>query len=402
MCNTEYDGSKKWTPEWLQKLEHRFGGDGDFWISYDDPLRKYQAFERTRLFDSDWSVAQLWTMIAVPWILDYRETYFSLSLRLHTKGKGDYLARSQTPYGMRRSVNVEPELEAGKYDVRVEIDACRCEGVLPAEQVIRNSAKTRREEPTRIGLAYDPAHGKGKVVETPEEKDVKEAHNKRHDLKRRQETSKKLVASMNGRGAPSLSKEDMEYRKRIWRGIAREHNMQARKMAKLAATRAKQRAIELSVAGRRASLSTAGQSGAPDAVGERRTESEVEAGNHERPADASKGEDAVMHGVGEQLGHGHVEQFSESGSEPASGSSDDFAKLSQRELDIHVEMHIGAQKRMAAASLASAPRAPVMEEQPDEFERDPWNVVAVISLRVCHKVGEGGDADVVRLGAVRV
>lgn len=120
------DGSKEWTAEWLQKLDHKFGDDGSFWISYDDLLKKYQAFDRTRLFDSSWKVASIWTTLNVPWQLDYHDTKFAFSLlkpgpvvivcsqlderyfkglegqyrfelsfRLHKSGEEDYVVRSQ-------------------------------------------------------------------------------------------------------------------------------------------------------------------------------------------------------------------------------------------------------------------------------------------------------------------
>lgn len=120
------DGSKEWTAEWLQKLDHKFGDDGSFWISYDDLLKKYQAFDRTRLFDSSWKVASIWTTLNVPWTLDYHDTKFAFSLlkrgpvvivcsqlderyfkglegqyrfelsfRLHKSGEEDYVVRSQ-------------------------------------------------------------------------------------------------------------------------------------------------------------------------------------------------------------------------------------------------------------------------------------------------------------------
>ena len=74
------DGSKEWTAEWLAKLEHRFGDDGDFWISYQDLLRKFQAIERVRLFDHRWRLESCWTTLAVPWVADYHDTYFRLSM----------------------------------------------------------------------------------------------------------------------------------------------------------------------------------------------------------------------------------------------------------------------------------------------------------------------------------
>ncbi|KAL1881458.1 hypothetical protein VTK73DRAFT_3743 [Phialemonium thermophilum] len=218
------DGSKEWTPEWLKKLNHRFGDDGAFWISYEDLLRKYQAFDRTRLFGPDWRVASIWTVMAVPWTLEYHDTKFAfnltkpgpvvlvlsqlddryfrglegqyrfeLSFRLHRAGEDDYLVRSQTNYRMMRSVNIELELEAGEYWVLVKIDAVRDDSVMPLEDVVRAQAKARREKLMRIGMAYDMAHSKCRVIETPEEKKAREAHESRKREKERQEMRDKLL-----------------------------------------------------------------------------------------------------------------------------------------------------------------------------------------------------------------
>jgi hypothetical protein len=64
----------------MQKLDHRFGDDGAFWMSYEDLLKKYQTFDRTRLFDDDWKVTQQWTTLTVPWTADYHKTKFSFTL----------------------------------------------------------------------------------------------------------------------------------------------------------------------------------------------------------------------------------------------------------------------------------------------------------------------------------
>lgn len=178
------DGSKEWTAEWLTRLGHRFGDDGNFWISYDDLLRKYQAFDRTRLFGPDWKVTSTWTTVSVPWTLDYHDTCFALSLakagpvvlvlsqldsryyrglegqyefelnfRLHRKGRGDYVVRSIAPYRQTRSVNVELELEAGEYTVLMKINATRDLGVLPIEKVIRKYARDRRDKLVAVGMS---------------------------------------------------------------------------------------------------------------------------------------------------------------------------------------------------------------------------------------------------------
>lgn len=178
------DGSKEWTAEWLTRLEHRFGDDGNFWISYDDLLRKYQAFDRTRLFGPDWRVTSTWTTVSVPWTLDYHDTYFAFSLakpgpvvlvlsqldsryyrglegqyefelnfRLHRRGQEDYVVRSIAPYRQTRSVNVELELEAGEYTVLMKINATRDLSVLPIEKVIRKYARDRRDKLVAVGMS---------------------------------------------------------------------------------------------------------------------------------------------------------------------------------------------------------------------------------------------------------
>lgn len=178
------DGSKEWTAEWLTRLGHRFGDDGNFWISYDDLLRKYQAFDRTRLFGPDWKVTSTWTTVSVPWTLDYHDTYFAFSLaktgpvvlalsqldsryyrglegqyefelnfRLHRRGQEDYVVRSIAPYRQTRSVNVELELEAGEYTVLMKVNATRDLGVLPIEKVIRKYARDRRDKLVAVGMS---------------------------------------------------------------------------------------------------------------------------------------------------------------------------------------------------------------------------------------------------------
>ena len=64
----------------MQKLDHKFGDDGAFWMSYEDLLKKFQVFDRTRLFDEEWKVTQQWTQLTVPWSTDYHSTRFSFTV----------------------------------------------------------------------------------------------------------------------------------------------------------------------------------------------------------------------------------------------------------------------------------------------------------------------------------
>ena len=43
-------------------------------------MRKYQHFDRTRLFGPEWTITQQWTCLDVDWSADYHETKFSINL----------------------------------------------------------------------------------------------------------------------------------------------------------------------------------------------------------------------------------------------------------------------------------------------------------------------------------
>ena len=51
-----------------------------FWISYKDLLKKYQHFDRTRLFGPEWTITQQWTTLNVPWSADYHSTKFMMDV----------------------------------------------------------------------------------------------------------------------------------------------------------------------------------------------------------------------------------------------------------------------------------------------------------------------------------
>lgn len=224
------DGSKEWTPEWLQKLGHRFGDDGAFWISYKDLLRKYSTFHRTRLFGPEWKVTSVWTSLNVPWTLEYHDTKFaftlassgpvvivlsqlddryfhglegeyefSLGFRIHKAGEEDYLVRAQAAHVSSRSCNVELNLEAGDYTVLVKIEAHRCPSRMPPEDVVRRYAESHREKLLRIGLAYDLAHSKSRAVETPEEKEEREAYEKGKRAKRLENLRRNIMKDKQAR-----------------------------------------------------------------------------------------------------------------------------------------------------------------------------------------------------------
>jgi hypothetical protein len=394
------DGSKEWTPEWLEKLEHKFGDDGDFWISFQDLMRKYQAFERTRLFGSEWRVAQIWTTLTIPWTLGYHDTYFSfeitkagpvvivlsqlddryfrglqgqyyydLAFRLHKTGKEDYLVRSQAPYRMRRSTNVELELEAGVYEVRVKISAIRDERLLPIEEVIRRNAKFRREKLIRIGLAYDLAHGKGKKIESPEQKAAREDHEKKIQEKEKAEIKKKILAS----------REEAHYLKK--KKFEREQKKRAKRSKKFQKKHEGVKGSNSTRAGSASEVVPHGDDGAESKQG---------------PQEPPNGKQAPTPTSGQP--NGLIRRFGESDDDGADVESmDSLSELSERELDLQIESYRGHSR---ASPTSSIPH--LIQGDPDEFETDPWNAAVVVGLRVYHRIcKDGNDDDIVKLKVVR-
>jgi hypothetical protein len=43
-------------------------------------MKKYQVFDRTRLFTDKWKATQQWAALNVPWTVDYHDTKFSFTL----------------------------------------------------------------------------------------------------------------------------------------------------------------------------------------------------------------------------------------------------------------------------------------------------------------------------------
>ncbi|PYH91070.1 cysteine proteinase [Aspergillus ellipticus CBS 707.79] len=221
------DGSEQWTPEWMAKLGHKFGNDGFFWISYDDLLKKYQHFDRIRLFNEEWTVTQQWTTLNVPWSADYHSTKFVLDVtkagpavivlsqlddryykglageyefilkfRLQKEGEDDYFFRSHSSELMCRNVNVEVDLEPARYHVLMKVTAYRNNDKLPTEEAVRRLAPLRREKLLQIGLSYDLAHAKGIVQETENEKRVNEEREERRKAAERRKLREEIKKSL--------------------------------------------------------------------------------------------------------------------------------------------------------------------------------------------------------------
>lgn len=220
------DGSREWTPYWLKKMDHKFGDDGVFWMSYKDMLDTFMFLHRTRLFDDRWTVVQQWTSANVSWITGYLQSKFEIEVaksgliiivltqldeRYFTGLEGEYryslhfilqaapsdgsstavdhehICRVRPIHDWEnRSVSCEVELDPGKYFVLPKITATRKDGAKPVEEVVKQYADSNPQKLRQIGMQYDLAHARGGV---PDEDDLlvqkKELAKKKKDAKKR-------------------------------------------------------------------------------------------------------------------------------------------------------------------------------------------------------------------------
>ncbi|PBK99094.1 cysteine proteinase [Armillaria gallica] len=153
------DGSKQWTPEWLEilpQLEHSFGDDGQFVMEYRDFLECWERIDKTILFDAHWVMSSQWLHVTarpLPSAWTYGDVSFTITLPAATKamivlsqldtryfepisgrshwtfdfvvfkkGNKDLITQSSVSGLYKRSVNVELDLEEGSYVVHVRLD----------------------------------------------------------------------------------------------------------------------------------------------------------------------------------------------------------------------------------------------------------------------------------------
>ncbi|KAI4192177.1 MAG: hypothetical protein LQ348_003243 [Seirophora lacunosa] len=221
------DGSEQWTPEWMELLNHRFGDDGMFWISYKDFLRKYSSLDRTRLFGPEWQVTQQWTTVDVPWSADYNDIKYSVTVtqpgpvvivlsqldsryfrglegqytfqlhfRLEKDDDDSVVVRSHSNCSMSRSVSTDIELKPGTYSVLMKVTAKRWTGDPTPDEVIRESCMNRPEKLIQVGLSYDLAHAKGQIKESEKEKALREASEQKKKAAEHQKRRAELRAEI--------------------------------------------------------------------------------------------------------------------------------------------------------------------------------------------------------------
>ncbi|KAE8867705.1 hypothetical protein PTNB29_01616 [Pyrenophora teres f. teres] len=201
------DGSREWTPYWLKKLDHKFGDDGLFWMSYEEMLKRFELLDRTRLFDDTWTVVQHWTSVSVAWVTGYMNTKFSVEIKktgptvfvlcqlddryfkgiqgkyhfdLHFilqgkgAGPGDHIVRARGAWFGNRTISAEANLEPGIYEVVPKIEASRDAYAPEVHEVVKKLASSNPQKLRQIGLNYDIAHAKGTFETDKEAAELKE------------------------------------------------------------------------------------------------------------------------------------------------------------------------------------------------------------------------------------
>jgi hypothetical protein len=218
------DSSNRWTPELLKELGHTIGDDGTFFISFIDFLKFFPVIDRIRLIGPDWTVAQQWTSVNVPWTTDYLDTSFkftitkpgqvvlvlsqpdtryfkgltgrykySLHFRLYQEGKDTYMLRSMEQSGNMRSCNAETYLQAGTYELLLKITAERFDDKRTPQQIIREYRDDRREKLLAVGKSFDLTHSKGKLREFEKTNLINDVKENRERVKERMSKDRELA-----------------------------------------------------------------------------------------------------------------------------------------------------------------------------------------------------------------
>jgi hypothetical protein len=336
---------------------------------------------------------------------------------------------------MTRSVNVELELEAGDYEVRVKINATRDQDILPIEKVIKDNAKTRREKLLRIGLAYDLGHCKGRFVETPEERDARKEHEQKIKQKKKDKIRAKLLKEREEEHYLATQQFQRSEHKRLknkeklaLKKAAQKAKLEARKAEKAAikAEKAAQKALARAEAEVKAvedqkdeevidkpEASEATKNESADDSKEEKAESKPEEpmtpestadeDHEEKPdeKDATEVEEPVT-GDKEEAEKAEDSASSSSSEEETVVSEDEdvesvgsLAELADREVWIHVDKYTGTVSDSESDSSSDS-------EAESEAEKDPWNAVVVAGIRIFHTgLGEGEDDSDINLKAIR-
>ncbi|KAG9292486.1 hypothetical protein G9A89_001559 [Geosiphon pyriformis] len=165
------DKSEEWTAEYMAKLDHKFGNDGAFWMSYDDLLKHFHRLYKCRIFDNSWNVLSGWIKYNVEpqsdgkFILTLPEASnvvillqqpddryargtqkfeCELRFRVYKPGEKTYLTRSFLTPQNYRSTNHEVDLEGGVYEIVPRIQSIWLANVTASADTEAAQVKRRR------------------------------------------------------------------------------------------------------------------------------------------------------------------------------------------------------------------------------------------------------------------
>ncbi|CZT06875.1 related to calpain-like protein [Rhynchosporium graminicola] len=194
------DGSKELPPEIPLELNHKFGSDSVFWISYKDLLRKYQHIDRTRLFmdNPDWRISHKWMSVEVSWKAQIEQN-FRIVLKKETPvlmvlsqlDDGFFTGlRGQDKIRLQFRLHEVDSLEehdyrTGTYAVFTMVVAERRTSQLSVEDIVKAQCKQKvdNDKLAQVGMSYDIAHSKEAA-----QSEAKDTAQKALDLAKARET----------------------------------------------------------------------------------------------------------------------------------------------------------------------------------------------------------------------
>ncbi|KAG8532786.1 uncharacterized protein KY384_002664 [Bacidia gigantensis] len=426
------DGSEQWNSEWLELLDHKFGDDGMFWISFADLIEKYSVFERTRLFDQSWSIAQQWTSVDVPWSADYNDTKFMITLtktspivivlsqldnrywrglegqydfklhyRLDKDGEEDYIVRSYSNYFMGRSVSTDLVLEPGTYSVLMKITAKRNSALTTPASIVRDNCKIRPNKLIQIGLSYDLAFAKGDIKETEEEKqnraalDVKKQEARR--IKQRAEVSAKQRKDWETEKRERARKKRRDQKRKDYR-LEKEGKAKLKDSGEdpgkvksekeiegndkngnemVVVERPKEGKEESGKADKEAVKQQSPETTPPEGtsqVNDRDSNDDTEAAQGQSKTNQTVDTDAPQ------------EQAKEDQPDVAEADDkDDYLYDSDASFESSIDSVLDLDEDVPATDQSAAGTADATNDEDPEIENDPWNACCIVGLRVYNK-----------------
>jgi hypothetical protein len=332
---------------------------------------------------------------------------FHLQFRLHKDGEDEYIVRSNAAYYMKRSVSTELELEAGTYWVLLKIEAKRYPETPTVEDVIAKTCQFRRGKLLQVGLSYDMAHAKGNFHELETDK----ARRRKQERKQsRVDLSKKMYGARTRQHKKQKLRSlkiDLKRQEKQMQRVMREAEFQKRQEAAAAAAKFEEMRILDNGAVQPPQSQPALKSPAKSSTypqnghtQHRRDTLTVDPPAHRQTP--------VITGANVPDIRFQTARVEAGGRLTLSDISDDDldwdSELDGPDTDVEDDPIIPGQLNhrhhttVPNAECEACGRRDAPEDD-DEFQKDPWNAVCVVGLRV-YSEGQQVDIEVVRGGGL--